>query len=201
MYKRQLEAGVHFGHQTRRWNPKMAKYIFTERNGIYINTGGINAKNINEYLKFPKILACGGSWMVSGELINAGEFDKIQAMTREAVQTMLGFEVVHMGINTQNEQEALQVADMFGFVFGFAKKDGPISFFAGPQIEVMKSPYLGKKGHIAIGTNYLDRAMNYLTSHGVEFDEEHKLLDENGQMKGIYLKKEIGGFAVHLVRK
>ena len=31
-----LEAGVHFGHQTRRWNPKMAKYIFTERNGIYI---------------------------------------------------------------------------------------------------------------------------------------------------------------------
>ncbi len=31
-----LEAGVHFGHQTRRWNPKMAEYIFTERNGIYI---------------------------------------------------------------------------------------------------------------------------------------------------------------------
>ena len=31
-----LEAGVHFGHQTRRWNPKMAQYIFTERNGIYI---------------------------------------------------------------------------------------------------------------------------------------------------------------------
>ena len=31
-----LEAGVHFGHHTRRWNPKMAKYIFTERNGIYI---------------------------------------------------------------------------------------------------------------------------------------------------------------------
>lgn len=34
--KQLLEAGVHFGHQTRRWNPKMAKYIFTERNGIYI---------------------------------------------------------------------------------------------------------------------------------------------------------------------
>ena len=33
--KQLLEAGVHFGHQTRRWNPKMAKYIFTERNGIY----------------------------------------------------------------------------------------------------------------------------------------------------------------------
>lgn len=34
--KQLLEAGVHFGHQTRRWNPKMAPYIFTERNGIYI---------------------------------------------------------------------------------------------------------------------------------------------------------------------
>ena len=36
--KQLLEAGVHFGHQTRRWNPKMAPYIFTERNGIYITT-------------------------------------------------------------------------------------------------------------------------------------------------------------------
>ena len=34
--KQLLEAGVHFGHQTRRWNPKMAPYIYTERNGIYI---------------------------------------------------------------------------------------------------------------------------------------------------------------------
>ena len=34
--KQLLEAGVHFGHQTRRWNPKMATYIYTERNGIYI---------------------------------------------------------------------------------------------------------------------------------------------------------------------
>ena len=35
--KQLLEAGVHFGHQTRRWNPQMSTYIFTERNGIYIN--------------------------------------------------------------------------------------------------------------------------------------------------------------------
>ena len=35
--KQLLEAGVHFGHQTRRWNPKMAEYIYTERNGIHIN--------------------------------------------------------------------------------------------------------------------------------------------------------------------
>lgn len=48
-------------------------------------TGGINAKNIGEYLACDKIFCCGGSWMVKGDLIKAGEFDKIKAMTEEAV--------------------------------------------------------------------------------------------------------------------
>ena len=44
--KQLLEAGVHFGHQTRRWNPKMAPYIFTERNGIYIVRRGSKVEKI-----------------------------------------------------------------------------------------------------------------------------------------------------------
>lgn len=48
-------------------------------------TGGINAKNISDYLACDKIFCCGGSWMVKGDLIKAGEFDKIKAMTEEAV--------------------------------------------------------------------------------------------------------------------
>ena len=51
----------------------------------FMPTGGINAKNINSYLAFDKILACGGSWMVKGDMIKAGEFDKIKDMTAEAV--------------------------------------------------------------------------------------------------------------------
>ena len=50
----------------------------------FMPTGGINAKNINSYLAFPKILACGGSWMVKGDLVKAGEFDKIRELTAEA---------------------------------------------------------------------------------------------------------------------
>ncbi len=46
--KQLLEAGVHFGHQTRRWNPKMAKYIFTERNGIYIIDLQKTVKKVDE---------------------------------------------------------------------------------------------------------------------------------------------------------
>ncbi len=54
--KQLLEAGVHFGHQTRRWNPKMAPYIFTERNGIYIIDLQKTVKKIDEaYQKKEKI--------------------------------------------------------------------------------------------------------------------------------------------------
>ena len=51
----------------------------------FMPTGGINAKNLKEYLSCDKIFACGGSWMVKGDLVKAGEFDKIKAMTKEAV--------------------------------------------------------------------------------------------------------------------
>ena len=50
----------------------------------FMPTGGINANNVKEYLACDKILACGGSWMVKGDLVKAGEFDKITELVREA---------------------------------------------------------------------------------------------------------------------
>lgn len=58
--KQLLEAGVHFGHQTRRWNPKMAEYIFTERNGIYIIDLQKTAKKVEEAYQFIKDVAAQG---------------------------------------------------------------------------------------------------------------------------------------------
>ena len=58
--KQLLEAGVHFGHQTRRWNPKMAPYIFTERNGIYIIDLQKTVKKIEEAYAFLKEVAAEG---------------------------------------------------------------------------------------------------------------------------------------------
>ena len=52
----------------------------------FMPTGGINAKNLEEYLACDKILCCGGSWMVKGDLVKAGKFDKIREMTKEARQ-------------------------------------------------------------------------------------------------------------------
>ena len=72
----------------------------------FMPTGGINADNLKSYLDFPKIIACGGSWMVNSKLVAEGKFDEIEKLTREAVNKMLGFELTHVGINCSDEAEA-----------------------------------------------------------------------------------------------
>ena len=62
--KQLLEAGVHFGHQTRRWNPKMAPYIFTERNGIYIIDLQKTVKKIEEAYNFLREVASQGEYIL-----------------------------------------------------------------------------------------------------------------------------------------
>lgn len=52
----------------------------------FMPTGGINAKNVRDYLAYDRIIACGGSWMVKGDLVKAGKFDEIAALAKEAVQ-------------------------------------------------------------------------------------------------------------------
>lgn len=52
----------------------------------FMPTGGVNAKNLENYLSFDKIIACGGSWMVNGQLVKEGKFDEIKALTEEAVK-------------------------------------------------------------------------------------------------------------------
>ena len=167
----------------------------------FMPTGGINAKNICEYLAFDKIIACGGSWMVNKALIAEGKFDEIQALTEEAVRTMLGFELRHLGVNCADESEADCVASRFDNLFGFSKKDGNSSVFAGKEIEAMKSVGRGANGHIAIGTNSVVRAKNYLESvKGVKFIEDSAVI-KNDKLMAVYMEDEIGGFAVHLVQK
>lgn len=73
--KQLLEAGVHFGHQTRRWNPKMKKYIFTERNGIYIIDLQKTVKKVEEAYNFVKELAGNG-----GKILFVGTKNKLKIL-------------------------------------------------------------------------------------------------------------------------
>lgn len=167
----------------------------------FMPTGGINAGNLNDYLAFDKIIACGGSWMVSSKMVEAGEFDKITAMTREAVTQMLGFELAHVGINATSDIAAEEIAAGFDGLFNTSVKVGNSSVFAGTGVEVMKSEGLGTKGHIAYKTNYINRAVAYLKAKGYKFNEESAKYDAKGKLKAIYLQDEVGGFAIHLVQK
>ena len=78
--KQLLEAGVHFGHQTRRWNPKMAPYIYTERNGIYIIDLQKTVKKLEEAYSFVReISANGGSVLFVGTKKQAQDAIKEEA--------------------------------------------------------------------------------------------------------------------------
>ena len=76
--KQLLEAGVHFGHQTRRWNPKMVKYIFTERNGIYIIDLQKTVKKLDEAYSFVRDVAADG-----GEILFVGTKKQAQESIRD----------------------------------------------------------------------------------------------------------------------
>jgi 2-dehydro-3-deoxyphosphogluconate aldolase/(4S)-4-hydroxy-2-oxoglutarate aldolase len=167
----------------------------------FMPTGGINASNIAKYTAYEKIHACGGSWMVNADLINAGDFDKISALCREAVFNMLGFSLVHIGVNARNEEEAIKAARIFETLFGFTAKIGNSSIFAADVIEIMKTPGQGKNGHIAIGTYNVPKAAAFLERQGIDFKPETVKTDAKGAWTFAYFKEEIAGFAVHLVQK
>ena len=167
----------------------------------FMPTGGINAKNLNTYLAFSKIIACGGSWMVAKDLLAARDWGKVTQLCQEAVQTMLGFSLDHVGINEENEGQALRTASLFAKVFGFGLREEEKFVFAGTAVEVMKTPGYGKYGHIAIGTNSVERAVWHLKRAGIAFREESAVRKEKGTLKSIYLQEEFGGFAVHLMKK
>lgn len=168
----------------------------------FIPTGGISLDNLTSYITNKKILACGGSFMVKEDYINNSEWDKITELTRKSVNVMLGLEIGHIGINAESDPEAESIAKSFSLLFGNAERVTSKSIFAGDAIEVMKpSCGRGKNGHIAILTNSVDRACYHLGKQGFLFDTESAKYADDGSLKFIYLKDEIGGFGVHLIER
>lgn len=167
----------------------------------FMPTGGVNTGNLLDYISFDRIFACGGTWMVKKDMIESEQFDKITAICKDAVRKMLSFSLVHIGINGATAEEADNVAKTFSTIFGLEYKEGKTSDFAGDVVECMKGNGRGTKGHIAIGTPNVERAVYHLSKLGVAFDETTAKCDAKGAMKIIYLRDEIGGFGVHLLKK
>lgn len=205
-----IEAALELGLTTVKFFPaeaagglKMLKAMAAPYGQLkFMPTGGINADNLLDYLKFGKIVACGGSFMVKDELVREKKWDEITALTKNAVKTMLGLEFVHMGINTENADEAVKSAKLFDTMFGMPNRQTSKSVFAGDAFEFMCGKGPGKNGHIAIRTNFVDRAMAYFKRMGFDFDETSVTYDDKtGKPKFAYFKDEICGFAIHLIQK
>ena len=164
-------------------------------------TGGVNAKNVNDYLGYDQIFAVGGTWMCKSDVIKAGDWAKITAQSKEAVDTMLGLHLIHVGINTGNEEEAAKIAGIISTMLNMKVTPGNSSIFVGKkEFEIMKKPGRGTHGHIAILTNNVDRAIYHLSQRGVKFDMDSKNV-KDGKTVAIYFADEIAGFAFHLVQR
>lgn len=120
--KHLLEAGVHFGHQTRRWNPKMKPYIFTERNGIYILDLQKTLRLLEQsYLAVRDIVAEGGDIMFVGTKKQAQEAIRDEALrcgmpyvaNRWLGGTLTNFKTITLRIGRLNQLEEMQANGMF----------------------------------------------------------------------------------------
>ncbi|MBQ2411602.1 MAG: 30S ribosomal protein S2, partial [Selenomonadaceae bacterium] len=120
--KQLLEAGVHFGHQTRRWNPKMAKYIFTERNGIYIIDLQKTVKKAEEAYNFVRSVAEEGKTVLFvGTKKQAQEAIKEEALKADMYfvnERWLGgmltnFQTIQKRVNRLKELEAMEADGTF----------------------------------------------------------------------------------------
>ena len=120
--KQLLEAGVHFGHQTRRWNPKMAKYIFTERNGIYIIDLQKTVKKVDEAYAFLRDVAAEGkNILFVGTKKQAQEAIKEEALRANMFYVnerwlggmMTNFQTIQKRVNRLKELEAMEADGTF----------------------------------------------------------------------------------------
>ncbi|HNQ96864.1 MAG TPA: bifunctional 4-hydroxy-2-oxoglutarate aldolase/2-dehydro-3-deoxy-phosphogluconate aldolase [Treponemataceae bacterium] len=164
----------------------------------FMPTGGISLENIPSYAKCSNVFALGGSWMVNQDLIDKEDWDEIRRRSLQAVTAMQGFSLAHLGINCKDTDEAKETSAFFSLL-GFVPKDGEKSIFNGTAIEVMKSPFLGSMGHIALSCWNIERSLAWLKRHGFSALMETARYDR-GQLSVVYLDREIGGFACHLVR-
>lgn len=182
--------------------PMLKALLGPYRQMRFVPTGGVSEKNLMDWLAIPQVVACGGSWMVPQDAIDAGDWDRIRALARQAVDALMGMEVRHVGVNLPDEQAGNSAAKQLSDLTGWAVAgDNPANCFVGPGFEIMKGSGRGQHGHIALAVNDLPRTRWHLERRGFTFDDSSLVLGANGRPRLLYLRDEIAGFALHLLQK
>ncbi|MCL2059772.1 MAG: bifunctional 4-hydroxy-2-oxoglutarate aldolase/2-dehydro-3-deoxy-phosphogluconate aldolase [Oscillospiraceae bacterium] len=166
----------------------------------FIPTGGVDLKNLSEFVQASFIAAVGGSFLCSSKQIKAGDWAGVAKSVAESIDIMLGFELGHVGFNTDSPEKSEEITKTLVGAFHFPYLPGNSANFAGTAVEVVKSVGLGDHGHVAIKTNNLDRAVYYLEKRGFSVDPSTEK-SKDGKKTAVYLKDQIGGYAFHLLQK
>lgn len=167
----------------------------------FIPAGVITENDLCGYLNEPCVPACCGSWMIDEMAVADKNFEKIEELARRSVNTMLGLTLKHIGVNEENGNGAALAAQFAG-IFAGKVRETYKGWFGSENVEVMSKKFItGRHGHIGIGVNDPGRARRYYEALGFSFDENTAGYDGNGDLEIIYFSGEIGGFAVHIVKK
>ncbi len=166
----------------------------------FVVSGGIQVKNLHIYLSQPNVLAAIGSFMLPEDALIQKDWERITQAGVQAVNDMLGYELIHLGINQNSCEEALQTAQTLCTLFGFQYYKKPKSHFAGRGFEILNAHGRGINGHIGIYTPYPEKAMYYLGKKGIRFVESSITRNKKTKLINfVYLDIEIAGFGVHLI--
>lgn len=166
----------------------------------FMISSGIESNLFVDYLNVSSVMSCCTSDYYREKELENQAYDVIEANVEKLVKELLGLELAHVGVNSSDDAAA-GLAQEFGSLLKEAVRETPISFFAGNTVEVMKSGGRGEHGHIGYRVNNVAKAMHYFLSKGYHFVPETFKKDENGEIFFAYFEEEIGGFAIHLVKK
>lgn len=144
----------------------------------FMPTGGVTPQNLTEFLDYPKILACGGTWMVKPELLATGNFEEITRLTRQTVRTMLDLKIDELTLPFPHTGNNL--SDVL---------HGLINLSSGSTKE------------LTISCRYLKRTIYHLEKNGATFRYDNAKYDSTGNMYTIDFSDAPEEFSIRLIEK
>jgi 2-dehydro-3-deoxyphosphogluconate aldolase/(4S)-4-hydroxy-2-oxoglutarate aldolase len=167
------------------------------KNLKFIPTGGIEQSTLLTYLQFPKVLACGGSWMVHPDMIKAGQFEKIASSTKQAVASVLGYELRHIGMYTRSTTDAYKATSQLAKMIPYSVRETEDSLFSEKYVEALQR--ISSNDFIALGTNFIERAAVHLAQKGIAEKPETRQF-QNGHLVAVDLDLDVNGFGLRLIQ-
>lgn len=196
-----MEKAIELGLDTVKFFPAEANggiRAIKAMSGPYVNlkfmpTGGINTHNLNDYLTFDKIVACGGTWMVLQELIDNQQWDRITEITKEAIDTMLDIKIHHVCVNSYDQGK-----ELCSLLHHPQYKQNHSSVIS-DCIEFLKDEKSTELDHICLSTKNIERAMFFLQKKNYSFDEKTIQYNQKKQIQSIYFRELISGHRCCLI--